>query len=507
MSKTKSTEKLDERMSGILADLDKRLGDSEDRHMALYVDRVLHVLLSRTGIELSREQVTKIIDGVCSDKVDSMEDLLNCVVRNISRVGLTKEASVALEEFSAIGVTSNTLSKLAYPNHKRIPYKGTNTISNSIDNTKEEFPFLLRSAHELVSAGVFLDDALRRVIDGLTVSKQLDFLTWYSLEQEKRSGNKKDFKYLAKPVVTAQETRMSFKKLAFGDGSFAYEFMRKQEQMAKDQLAEVEIEEISDEENDEAIEKEKAAEFRVMRDKMVNRTFSIDKLLEKHRGLLADNQFETIEDVLNTLRKNIRRLKMASLDDSIEKTAYSAEQNGWFEGAMLIRALKDEQAFIKTAGRVDRPAELQEVLDSLEEISGYLRQRGIVRELAARDIDLYNLGFGYLSEIGEAAAKLVESFNSAANKIDDAIGEMKSELQTTLKPKGAPRNVKSIVDPETLPLVHALRPKPEDAPEAIESFLNESAPKLDKGPVEINDDTDIVERPAPRLLRSIKAPK
>lgn len=174
---------------------------------------------------------------------------------------------------------------------------------------------------------------------------------------------------------------------------------------------------------------------------------------------------------------------------------------------MLIRALKDEQAFIKTAGRVDRPAELQEVLDSLEEISGYLRQRGIVRELAARDIDLYNLGFGYLSEIGEAAAKLVESFNSAANKIDDAIGEMKSELQTTLKPKGAPRNVKSIVDPETLPLVHALRPKPEDAPEAIESFLNESAPKLDKGPVEINDDTDIVERPAPRLLRSIKAPK
>lgn len=491
--------KFDERMFEILSNLETRLGSSSDKNLALYVDRVLNELTKQTSVKLTREEITTIIKESCWDNINDMQALLNCVMRQIPRV---------LANRLPTGVASNTT--LAYPNYVSRISRGDSTQIGVVDSTKEEFPSLALVVQELLSSGLFLDTALQKAIAPLSLSKQLDFLTWFGVQRERESGNKKDFKYLAKAQAKTAERsiHMNFNKVAFSDGSFAYEFMRQREQFAEDQGVE-QLEQNYSQQKPSIVapveQEDKNKEFRQMRDKMVNRTFSIDKLLEKYRALLSPEQFESIEDVLNTLRKNIRRLKLASLDDSIEKTANCAERNSWFEGAMLIRAIKDEETFIKTAGKIERPQELEEILSSLEEISSYLRQRGIVRELAARDIDLFNLGFGYMSEIGEAAAKLVEAFNSAANKIDDAIGEMKSELQANLKPKGAPRSVKSIVDPSELPLVRALRPSQRTPPAPPTNLLDNSVEELDQTPTEINDEiTDEIERPAPRLLRPSK---
>jgi predicted DNA-binding protein len=277
------------------------------------------------------------------------------------------------------------------------------------------------------------------------VSDRLDFLTWYGLKY--KSG--KNISYLA-----AQEDVL-IKKVANGDDqfpSYIYEFERRNKPAAE---VPVSVSFAKDSDADPM----SAAEFKKMREKMVGRTFAIDKLLEKYRHLLKEEQFDAVEDSLNALRKNIRRLKVATLSDAIEKTAFMAEQNDWFEGADLIRRLaaSDEQ-FVKIANLISRPEDLGKVLKSLDEISGFLRQRAIIRELSARDIDIFNLGFGHMPEIGDAAAKLMEAFNGAANKIDDLVSKLRAELQQQTAPKMAPEVVKTLVKPQDLPLVKALEP-------------------------------------------------
>lgn len=321
---------------------------------------------------------------------------------------------------------------------------------------KRNFPALAATAATYISSGLKESDAIRRTIAELPMEEKLAFLTWYGLKYK----DGRNISYLC-----AQEEPL-IKKVAYddADNSFVYEFYKRQPQSEKTNEGEEE-----DEQESRPADPMSAAEFKKMRDKMVNRTFAIDKLLEKYRHLLAEEQFDTIEDSLNTLRKNIRKLKTATLKDSIKKVAFIIEQNDWFEGADLVRKIAEpDETFIKQAGLISKPEDLDKVLSSLEEISGFLRQRAIIRELSARDIDIFNLGFGHMSEIGDAAAKLMESFNGAANKIDDLVGKLRAELQQQTAPKSAPAVVKPLIKPQDLPLVKALEPPPPQMPKDTE---------------------------------------
>jgi hypothetical protein len=402
--------KLDETMRPHWERLRNRLNlDTENSVGKLYTERAVYDFTEAAGFRFSEEERAKMVASICADSASTVEELLNCIVRQVGRV------------------------KVAYPNYpNRRPITGS-------DNKEGIFLSLGLRAADYVSSGLKESDALRRVLNNVPLETQLDFLSWYGLT---KGG---EWKHLA---VASFEDKMI--KVAYdADGSFVYEFMRRKDPAEQDAQTHS-VQAVPDVRS--------AEEFRVMRDKMIGRTFAIDKLLEKHRHLLNEEQVGSIEDVLNSLRKNIRRLKVATLTDVIEKTAFIAEQNNWFEGAMICRALAEsDDKFAKTAAAASSDLLLQ-VIDSLTETAAHLRQRALIRDLAARDIDLFNLGYGHMGEVGDATAKLMEAFNGAANKIEDVASRLRGELQQKTGPKVMPEKVRTIVSPADLPLVRALEP-------------------------------------------------
>lgn len=446
-------DKLDEEMLDCLRGIEskaKRCGVEEEGLVKfLFLDRLITDSLRFLSIKCSDSDHEDLVRYFMKSDACTLKEIADELVLLLkSRKDPNKTTSYVLK---------GGLSKEAYP---------IRVDTAVYTGNKRNFPLLASRAATLISSGVLEADAIRKVIFELDLEDRLAFLSWYGLKY--KSG--RNLGYLS------AEEDVLIKKVAYGpedaDSPFVYEFYKKQppreeppEQMARDHHA----------------DPMSAEEFKKMRDKMVGRTFAIDKLLEKYRHLLKEDQFDAIEDSLNVLRKNIRRLKVATLNDAIEKVAFTAEQNDWFEGADVIRKLAaPDESFVKVANSISRPEELDAVLKSLEEISAFLRQRAIIRELSARDIDIFNLGFGHMPEIGDAAAKLMEAFNGSANKIDDLVGKLRAELQQQTAPKMAPSAVKTVVKPQELPLVKALEPPPPAAEAAPAVPVPAGAPQPPK---------------------------
>jgi len=441
-------DKLDDEMleclKGISAKAERCGVKKQDLVKFLFLDRVLTDSLRHLNTKLSESEYEDLLSHFVRSEVSTLREIANELV---SILGKSKDPNRTLSFSLGKG-----LKKEAYP------IRVDTAVYTGI---RKDFPSLASRAASLISLGVLEADAIRRVISDLDMDDRLAFLSWYGLKY--KSGRNLGY-------LSAQEDVL-IKKVAYGpegsDSAFAYEFMRKQpaqeasvEQPARDRYT----------------DPMSAEEFKNMRDKMVGRTFAIDKLLEKYRHLLKEEQFDAVEDSLNILRKSIRKLKVATLQDVIEKVAFTAEQNDWFEGADVIRKIAaPDEAFVKVAGSISRPDDLDAVLSSLEEISAFLRQRAIIRELSARDIDIFNLGFGHMPEIGDAAAKLMEAFNGSANKIDDLVGKLRAELQQQTAPKMAPAVVKTVVRPQDLPLVKALEPAPPKASEGTTELATPAA--------------------------------
>jgi len=401
--------KLDDHMKPYWDKLVSRLDLKDSKDIGkLFAERAVYDFAGASGFRLTDEQRSSVVNSVQSNNPSTAEELLNCIVRHIGNIPVKK----------------------AYPVS---PYR---YISKDKDR-EGMFLGLAARAQNFVSSGIKESDAIRRVLNNVPLDDRLNFLFWYG---QKRGG---EWKHLA---LADREDRMI--KVAYeDDGSFVYEFMRHREPEVEQSAKDRKVPDVMS-----------AEEFKRMRDKMVGRTFAIDKLLEKHRHLISDEQLDSVEDVLNNLRKNIRRLKLAGLRDSIEKTAFTAEQNSWFEGAMIVRALMEsDEQFAKTAAHASADL-LGQVIESLTETAAHLRQRALIRDIAARDIDLFNLGYGHIGDVGDATAKLMEAFNSAANKIEDVASRLRGELQQQTNPKTMPTKVRTIVSPEDLPLVKALEP-------------------------------------------------
>ena len=432
----------------------------------LFLDRFAHDALMHLNLDLSPEDRLPLIKMLLGGDANTLQEVAADISSALSSLGITKKA---------------------YPIR-------VDTAVYTVN--KRDFTSLAASAVNLISSGIKESDAIRRTIADLSMEDRLAFLTWYGLKYK----DGRNMSYLC-----AQEEPV-IKKVAYddADNSFIYEFYKRQP--AQDARKEEDNEpEQEPEQVKSHVDPLSAQEFKKMRDKMVSRTFAIDKLLEKYRHLLKEEQFDAIEDGLNSLRKNIRKLKTATLHDSIAKVAFIVEQNNWFEGADLIRKIAaNDEVFVKQAGLISNPEDMSKVLDSLEEISSFLRQRAIIRELSARDIDIFNLGFGHMSEIGDAAAKLMEAFNGAANKIEDLTGKLRAELQQQTAPKTMPSAVKPLVKPQDLPLVKALEPPPEPVP-AEEPTMSEpdpATPELESPSLEVSESPP----PAPKTP-SVLSPK
>lgn len=433
---------LDQDMQACLDSLSSRSGEIVDETQAikyLFLDRLVPEILRELELDLGPYACGELVRRLMTEDIGDLRSLVMGVSRH-----LEPRKYHTYEYRLGPGEKPQKRVKRAYPD------PSIYRVEPLYAGKQKDFPSLCRAAQMLMASGVKESDALKRVISKLDLDDRLDFLTWYGIKM--RFG--KNLKYLA---ATGDKMNDEIKKTAYGAGEgvgsdFAYEFYRQKEQAESDPVAMAAKDAAGD---------NKAQQFGAMRDKMVGRTFAIDRLLEKYRTLLTEEQAEAIEDSLNVLRKSIRKLKMATLQDSIVKVARVCEDNNWNEGAILVERIADED-FNKIAAKVSSPESMQAVLDSLEEISGMLRQRGIIRELSARDIDLFNLGYGHISEIGDASAKLMEAFNGAANKIDDVISRLRSEVQQQLAPKVTPDTVKTVVDPRELPLAKEIAgPTPE----------------------------------------------
>jgi hypothetical protein len=436
-----SDPKLDERMRQSLkrlADRADRLGiTSKDMYAFLYADNFLDDLCAECiPVRLEdpeREELAKVLAERCGG--DSIEEF-----RQVLADWLVGKKP----DFSGVMRTdrlepSKRSIRHAYPesNYRYIQLDNRYypsswhglvlQVSQGRAFGKPEIVALKEAAHQLPE----LDERLR-------------FLTWYGLKY--MGGD--NLSYLA----AGDKMSKSLKIASFlGEDPYVYQFTRQHQ--LNDLVREPE-------ERDDRLTPQAAMDLEAVRSKMIGRTFAIDKLLEKYRNVLKQDQFEAIEDSLNDLRKKIRKLKVATIEDVLTKTANKLNKLGWKHGGMAVAFLPHDGLFEKVAGGADLTA----VVDKMTEISAVLRQRTIIRELAALDLDLFNLGLGHITELQDAQSKLMEGFNSAANKIDDLASKMRSDLAEKRK---EPKVIKPMVAPKSLPVASFEKEVDEVVPPAI----------------------------------------
>lgn len=397
----------------------------ENMNLFLYIDNFLDDMCKECfPVPLTGEERTALISHMMKD-CDPKD--LHCFRASIARYLQNK--------------------KVAYPTILQKNYRPHGFESH--------WPDLLVQIGRMRSQGVDTAEAIRRAANQIPeLEHRLRFLTWYGMKfQEGRN-----LSYLA-----AEEKMSDISKIAsyLDEDPYVYEFKKR-------------LSDSSYEAPKLAPDPQAAEDFETLRSKMVSRTFAIDKLLEKYRDVLNEVQFEEIEDSLNDLRKKMRKLKHATLSDVLTKKANQFSKMGWQHGAVALSVIACDGIFEKVAS-IDEPQQMQEIVTKLEQIASDLRQRTIIRELSAIDIDLFNIGFGHISEVQDASAKLMEAYNSAANKLEDVAGKLRSDLQQQTAPRTEPTKIKPIVNPQDLPLAKVFEgDTAEELPE-----LSEVAPEIE----------------------------
>lgn len=195
----------------------------------------------------------------------------------------------------------------------------------------------------------------------------------------------------------------------------------------------------------------------ISRNRMVSRTFALDKLLEKSRPLLDKQQVSEIEDSINSLRKLLRQIKKASIaHDIILRTALVMDNKGFAAGGNVLRKIAsqkieksaDVMTTLSPKSGEEELATLDVLINKLTDVSTFLKQRSIVRDLAEADLMLYDLNIASLfPELTEAQSRLIDAFSYAGNKIDDILPKIRGSAANL-------RNVEiklSKVEPKALP--------------------------------------------------------
>jgi len=172
-------------------------------------------------------------------------------------------------------------------------------------------------------------------------------------------------------------------------------------------------------------EKEKLESGRA---KLVNRTFAIDKLLEKYRDVIGDEQLGVIEDALNMLRKKVRSLRVASMvNDTVIKTANQLGKRGLPVGRLILLAAAEEFTGKPSSIVKEAMEGLSPLITELQRIDQSLKRRDLARDIARIDFYLHDMNLsGLFPELTDAQGRLIEAYTYASNKIKEIIPKMRS---------------------------------------------------------------------------------
>lgn len=261
--------------------------------------------------------------------------------------------------------------------------------------------------------------------------ERLDFLAWFNfkfgISNNLYDINKKIKNQSSENLIM---TKANKKYAGIYEDALSYyvdkSVFKKDDQDAKD-ISSFDLgprpEEIAENREQELLRKQT---FELGKNKLLSRTFSIDKLLAQFQESLGNDQVGEIEDALNALRKTVRKLTMAtSVNDYVIKTASILNKNGFSKGAELL--LKINTPIKKEAFENIDIDKVDDLLEKLTDVSTFLKTRAIIRDMAEVDLQLFEMGLAPLfPEITEAQSKLIDAFTSAGNKIDDIIPKIRS---------------------------------------------------------------------------------
>ncbi len=363
--------------------------------------------------------------GICGDLSD--EDKIS-----LKKFMFEKRASVDFSKIKSYTevirnwAESKGIAKKAYPEAYR-----SNIVLKGPDMNK--WKLLATEIYKILAMGKKLQYAKSVVTKGMPPLEAQDFNLWYDINY----GSMKNlYAGRAMPLLKIASVFEN------GVNYWAIDTPRYKPEVVSDPPIPPYADMIRKEQN--------ASDMNDVKNKMISRTFAIDKLLEKYRDVLTDQQIDEIEDSLNSLRKKIRKLKTAStIRDTVIKTANVFNKMAFVEGGALLKKFADpvapaaqtnnskreinrhntDEIAISKEKTIDdlKKEDFEPILAKLHEVSVRLKRRNIVREIAGIDLDLYNLNVAsFFPELTDAQAKLIEAFGYASNKIEDIIPKLRS---------------------------------------------------------------------------------
>lgn len=314
--------------------------------------------------------------------------------------------------------SKHKVSKKSYHN-RGTPYKALPKYN--IDNWYALAERIVKS----LKLGFSREFAVREAATTLKSPERYDFLIWYRYH-EGQAHQKYDVNQEIKRKNRELEYGMKIATAA--DDTFYYipKFKKQEEEV------------VPNLDPFRPFNDQDAQDFESVRRKLMSRVFAIDKLLERYRKVLSEEQVEGIEDSLNDLRKKVRKLKLATtVKDMMVKTANILRNKYDFaDGADMLIAIAQEPGqddFEEpSSGQLQinsRQDELQSVIEQLYIISNQLKNRRLIRELAEVDLRLHKMGMSsFFPELTDAQSRLIEAFGYASNKVDDVLPKLRGGL-------------------------------------------------------------------------------
>lgn len=178
---------------------------------------------------------------------------------------------------------------------------------------------------------------------------------------------------------------------------------------------------------------------KALKTKMKSRIRALKMLVDKYNDVLPHQDLDKLFAEVHSLEKSISKLNVhASLQDRIIRSANTMMKLGFSEGADLLYKTAEEPNKVMEALPEPTPdtpnlpegsaasVSIQGVIARLEGVNKRLASRDLIRELAAVDILLNELGLAsYFPELSLAQSKLIEAFGYANNKVEDVTARLR----------------------------------------------------------------------------------
>lgn len=200
---------------------------------------------------------------------------------------------------------------------------------------------------------------------------------------------------------------------------------------------------------------------KALKNKMKSRIRALKVLMDKYNDILPHQDIDKLLTEVHSLEKSISKLNVhASLEDCIIRSANRMIKMGFSEGAEVLLKEADDAAPAQKVEpspsdtpnlQAGSPAavNVQSIIGRLEGVNNRLASRDLIRELAAVDILLNELGLAsYFPELSLAQSKLIEAFGYASNKVEDVIARLRGTGTSKPVEKKAP-------EPAPLPVAPA----------------------------------------------------